>query len=204
MPNKATHSTMQKSPKQEQEICVQCGFCCDGTLFSHALLQPGERDTLPPKLEQQYVRFDDRDYFRQPCPYFAGCCTIYDQPKMTICSSFRCQLLRNVDAQAVSQARAIQIVRDMVRLRTDIYQLYRQTLGYNAPADFISLQAAVVQVAQTTSTDDPTRDGIDRLVIKCTMLTYWLAKTFKPSQPVVHTDMVPPNRVVETQSKKSG
>jgi hypothetical protein len=181
---------MLESPKQEQEICVQCGFCCDGTLFDHALLEPGEQESLPPKLKQQYVQHDNREFFKQPCAYFAGCCTIYNQPRLKICSSFRCQLLRNVEAQVVSPLQAVQIVRDTSRLRTDIYELYQQTFGSDAPADFISLQAIVIQVAQTMPADDPARNGIDRLVIKCTMLSYWLAKTFKPSQSVTHTDMV--------------
>ena len=182
---------MQESPKQEQEICVQCGFCCDGTLFSHASLQPGERGNLPPKLEQEYVQYDTGEFFRQPCVYFAGCCTIYDQPKLHICSSFRCQLLRNVEAQTILPSRAVQIVQDMMHLRTNIYQLYRQTFGHDAPADFISLRDTVKEVAQTMPADDPTRDDVDRLTIKCIMLDYWLTKTFKPSRPVAHTDMVP-------------
>ena len=181
---------MQESPKQEQKICVQCGFCCDGTLFSHASLQPGERSNLPPKLKQEFVQYDTGEFFRQPCAYFAGCCTIYDQPKLHICSSFRCQLLRNVEAQTILPSQAVQTVRNMVQLRTNIYQLYRQTFGHDAPADFISLRDAVTQVAQTMPADDPARDDIDRLALKCIMLNYWLTKTFKPSRPVAHTDMV--------------
>ena len=181
---------MQESPKQEQEICVQCGFCCDGTLFSHASLQPGERSNLPPKLKQEFVQYDTGEFFRQPCAYFAGCCTIYDQPRLHICSSFRCQLLRNVEAQTILPSQAVQTVRNMVQLRTNIYQLYRQTFGHDAPADFISLRDAVTQVAQTMPADDPARDDIDRLALKCIMLNYWLTKTFKPSRPVAHTDMV--------------
>ncbi|MBO0948193.1 hypothetical protein [Fibrella forsythiae] len=174
---------MQESPKQEQEICVQCGFCCDGTLFSHATLQPGERVNLPPKLEQHYVQYDTGDYFKQPCAYFAGCCTIYDQPRLHICSSFRCQLLRNVEAQTMLPSQAVQTVRDMVQLRANIYQLYRQIFGQGAPADFISLRDTVAEVAQALPADDPARDDINRLALKCIMLNYWLTKTFKPSRP---------------------
>ena len=169
---------------------MQCGFCCDGTLFSHASLQPGERSNLPPKLKQEFVQYDTGEFFRQPCAYFAGCCTIYDQPRLHICSSFRCQLLRNVEAQTILPSQAVQTVRNMVQLRTNIYQLYRQTFGHDAPADFISLRDAVTQVAQTMPADDPARDDIDRLALKCIMLNYWLTKTFKPSRPVAHTDMV--------------
>ena len=42
-------------PVIEQEICVTCGFCCDGTLFKYAVLQSGERGNLPAKQRSSTV-----------------------------------------------------------------------------------------------------------------------------------------------------
>ena len=70
-----------QAPLQEQDICVTCGFCCDGTLFAHALLNPGEKGSLPERIEESVFSLDDRDYFHLPCRYFAGRCTIYDRQR---------------------------------------------------------------------------------------------------------------------------
>ncbi|WP_461097225.1 hypothetical protein [Spirosoma luteolum] len=170
---------MQPSLNQEQQICLHCGFCCDGTLFEQAMLEPGEQ--LPPRLKDAYVVDGNQAFFRQPCTYFAGCCTIYDQPRLAICSSYRCQLLRKVAAGAVPADKALQTVHDMVRIRADIYVLYRQLISPDAPADFISLKAKVLQAAEAMPADEPTRDDMTRLAIKCIMLNHWMMKTFRAS-----------------------
>ncbi|MBE0674536.1 MAG: hypothetical protein IH591_07745, partial [Bacteroidales bacterium] len=86
-----------EAPAEEQAICVVCGFCCDGTLFVNAGLNQGERGSgLPEKIEQASFSEGGRDYFRLPCNYFSGKCSIYDRNRADVCSSFRCQLLKDL------------------------------------------------------------------------------------------------------------
>ncbi len=40
-----------KGPPKEQDLCVNCGFCCDGTIFMHAVLIQGEKGNLPEKIQ---------------------------------------------------------------------------------------------------------------------------------------------------------
>jgi hypothetical protein len=60
----------EKAPLNEQVICTKCGFCCDGTLFLHAGLVPGERGSLPEKIEKNSFSYDGKDFFKLPCLYF--------------------------------------------------------------------------------------------------------------------------------------
>jgi hypothetical protein len=63
---------------KEQEICVDCGFCCDGTLFNQAVLKPAEKGNLPHWMEENYREKEDDGFFPLPCAYFDGNCTIYN------------------------------------------------------------------------------------------------------------------------------
>lgn len=169
---------ISNSPVSEQEICVGCGLCCDGTLFNQALLQPGERGHLPEKIEEQYVEAGDREAFRLPCAYFSGKCTIYDQPRAHICGAFRCQVLRKVSTQTMSQAQAMQTVGDALRLRDDLYGLYRQVFGHDYPFHFKQLVVDVKQAAKATPPNDPQKKAIEQLRAKCIVYSILLVKTF--------------------------
>ena len=113
----------------EQQICITCGFCCDGTLFEHAVLEKGEKGNLPTKIEQRYFKRDDHEYFKLPCSYFDGKCSIYNQKKAHICSSFRCQLLRNFEAGKITQEDALKLVRQANQIREELLKEYQQLSG---------------------------------------------------------------------------
>ena len=121
------------SPKAEQAICVTCGFCCDGTLFDHAVLQPGEKGNLPEYMERSYFKNEKGEYFRLPCEYFNENCSIYDQKKAHICSAFRCQLLKDFSKKKITQSNAKKVVRNAKDqrkiLRILAFFISRATLG---------------------------------------------------------------------------
>jgi Fe-S-cluster containining protein len=72
-----------------ETLCRACGFCCDGTLFQRALLEP---DEVEPAKRRGLKVFEARG-FSQPCTRIeAYSCTIYpDRP--SVCRSFECRLL---------------------------------------------------------------------------------------------------------------
>ena len=77
------------------DLCLQCGACCDGTLFDRARLGDDQFD-LAASLGMETARDPEGSGgFVQPCPRFrGGCCSIYDQPKPRICGDYQCGLLR--------------------------------------------------------------------------------------------------------------
>jgi uncharacterized protein len=92
-----------------QGLCVQCGLCCDGTIFERARVFP-EDDLV--QLEANgfiLLTITERRGFALPCHYQQGrVCTVYQQWRPTICHTFRCALLRRFDAGEISliEARA--------------------------------------------------------------------------------------------------
>jgi hypothetical protein len=90
-------------------LCANCGLCCDGTLFDQARAEETELTRLA-AAGLQVFHAQGRDRFRLPCPALDGaCCTIYAN-RFAICRSFRCALLRRLDAGEVDLGQALKTV----------------------------------------------------------------------------------------------
>lgn len=87
---------------KEQCLCVQCGLCCDGTLFVGA--KASEDDLI--QLEKRPMNFNlnaNRTHFNLPCFYQSGkCCSIYSSWRPNICSQFVCKTITNFRAQKIT------------------------------------------------------------------------------------------------------
>ncbi len=173
------NTLLVESPLDEQEICVGCGLCCDGTLFNHAVLQPGEQGNLPVEIEQRYGREGEYEFFTLPCAYFCGKCTIYGQKRASICSDFRCQLLINFSANKLTKANAIKVVDNALIYKTEIYQLYKQIFGRHYTLSFRNLLIELGKYTETMPENDPLKTSIELLRTKCIIFETLLIKNFK-------------------------
>ena len=107
-----------------ENLCLACGLCCDGTLFSWVVLRPADD---VPRLAEAGVAAETvngRQGLWQPCAgHHAGRCTVY-QVRPCACATFRCKLLRRQEAGEIApdQARAVveraRQFRDIVRAHT--------------------------------------------------------------------------------------
>ena len=76
------------------ELCLQCGLCCDGTLFAHITLLEREQDFVASLGLVAEAKPDGRLAVGQPCPAFVeGCCSLYAVGRPATCGSYRCALL---------------------------------------------------------------------------------------------------------------
>ena len=172
-----------KSPQSEQSICITCGFCCDGTLFNRATLQPGEQGTLPQKMEESYFRDGEKEFFRLPCQYFDGKCTIYDQKKAHICSSFRCELLKDFSGEKITQEAALRLVANATRQRTEIRELANKLIGTPLDIPFRNLLEKVRHVVDAKEENgEPKERELEILLAKCTIFEALLIRHFKPAK----------------------
>jgi Fe-S-cluster containining protein len=112
------------SLQRGQDLCLSCGLCCDGTIFSTV-----EIDN--PETIQRYksagIDFDianevtdGKQRFRQPCAAFAaGCCKIYpDRP--LVCRNFKCDLLKAYMENEIDFFAASEIVKKVKDRKSDI------------------------------------------------------------------------------------
>ncbi|MGY8825388.1 MAG: YkgJ family cysteine cluster protein [Candidatus Latescibacterota bacterium] len=107
----------------EQDLCKNCGFCCDDTLFPHGSVKKDE--VLPPGFEEVIEK--GKRYFTLPCPHFNGTCTIYHQGRPKICGTFQCAVLEKSIAAEISFTEAAQFI---AQIKTQKARLNQQLAAY--------------------------------------------------------------------------
>lgn len=112
--------------RSAQSLCLACGLCCDGTIFSQVPLGPEEEVIL---LEESGIRIiSDKAsrIFKQPCPAHKSCvCKIYADRPLN-CRAYQCSVLKRFKKNEINRDEALRIIRITTSSRED---LKRQMLG---------------------------------------------------------------------------
>lgn len=88
-------------------ICLPCGFCCDGTLVGYVALDSEELPVLTELMDIEGT--NDNGFFLQPCKNLCGGCAIYSKrPKQ--CASFKCGLLNSFEEKELDFDSAMEII----------------------------------------------------------------------------------------------
>lgn len=169
---------INKASLAEQEICVSCGFCCDGTIFLKASVEPGEKGSLPKKMEDTYFVSNDKEYFKLPCGYFNKKCTIYDQQKAFVCSAYRCQLLRELADKKINMKEARLIVKKAMEMRFEIYEEYKIYTGNNAPPHFQKLFSELLDKQTSAKKDKTMNMELEVLTARCYIFNALIIRHF--------------------------
>ena len=103
----------------EQALCKGCGFCCDDTLFPHAVVEKDE--VLPPGFEE--VVEEGKRYFTLPCSHFNGMCTIYHEQRGSTCGTFQCSVLEDAIEEEISFVEAADLVANVQSQKARINRL---------------------------------------------------------------------------------
>src|SRR4051812_1028246 len=98
-----------------ETLCLKCGLCCDGTLFTHVALTVPEAQRLKGRVELEAN--EQAGVLRQPCSALERCkCTVYaDRPKG--CERFVCLLGAALTSGEVPLNEALETVREAQALR---------------------------------------------------------------------------------------
>lgn len=180
---KMTESLLQ-GPPGEQIICVTCGFCCDGTLFLHAHLDPDElsKGVLPEWIKEHSISKEGKEYFTLPCNYFLGKCTIYDRKRANVCASFRCQLLKDFAEGKVTLDDAIEVVREAVKMRTELLEQYRKISGKSGDPVFRQLLTELGEIEKSASETVTRSLDYDIFVARCNIFEALLTKHIRSTE----------------------
>ncbi len=110
-----------------EQLCPNCGLCCDSTLFADVELRAGDDAR---RLAQLGMTIEQKTQtklaFPQPCACFDGkLCGIYgDRPKR--CRSFECGLLRRVAVRELTASAALKKISIAKRRAEQVRALLRQ------------------------------------------------------------------------------
>lgn len=168
-----------KTNEYEQKICMVCGFCCDGTLFLYGNLNTNELGHLPRKIEQNRFTKEDKEYFRQPCPYFIEKCTIYNKNRPDVCSVFRCRLLRDFEGGKISTEEALEIVREAFDMRKELLNKYSLISVNHDAISFRVLLAELGKILNSLQEENELKEEYGMLQVRCNIFQALLIKYFR-------------------------
>ena len=169
------------APENEQAICLECGLCCDGTLFGHAELVPGEKGNLPDLIEQNVFTAGAKDYFRLPCLYFKEKCTIYGKPRAEVCGSYRCRLLSDMSEGKISPDEALETVRHARETRDSLASAYIAFSPANEILPFAGILMELGKSRKNADGDDVSATDHDIIQARCNIFEALLIRHFRPS-----------------------
>lgn len=175
----------------EQNICITCGFCCDGTLFNKAVLQAGEYDNLPVKIKQNYFKQDDNEYFKLPCLYFDNLCTIYHQQKADICSSFRCQLLKDFSGGKITMDYALTAISNAKKIKEELFTEFRKQTGSENIKTIRGLLREIGKIQDKKVNYAINDTELELFTAKCNIFESLLIKHFKSEKDFSNLIMSP-------------
>lgn len=97
------------------QLCTQCGLCCDGTLLADVELASRREAASMEALGMAMDEDADGNVMLLPCAGLKEkCCTVYrHRPKS--CRAFECQLLQDAQAGSLTVGRALEHIQDAFR-----------------------------------------------------------------------------------------
>ena len=100
-------------PSPASRLCAQCGLCCNGVIFHTVLLQPADSCGELAGLGLKLKRKKRKNYLLQPCPaHRESRCSIYAS-RPGRCRIFECRQLKRMTAGEITEAAALEKIRDV-------------------------------------------------------------------------------------------
>lgn len=165
-----------RSADQHQHLCLSCGLCCQGVLFSGVKLKGVEMEVLD-GLSLPILDNGDAAILSQPCAaHVAGECTIYaDRP--SVCRSYKCDLYKKVLAGETTIDDALIIVRKAVGILDSLYDY----MGSRNPTQMIWKQIDTFeQSSRETDGAEKCRQSHGVFLLNVGVLKHLCRKYFKP------------------------
>ncbi len=103
---------------EEMNVCLKCGFCCDGTLLGFVQLDAEELAVYRNKMPIE--EWGHHGFFFSPCENLtpAGCKIYTQRPKQ--CGLFECQLLKNIENHSYNLSDAVDVIEALKQRREEI------------------------------------------------------------------------------------
>ena len=165
----------------EENICIYCGFCCDGTLFNWAKID--KEESLDHLTELNFSSYNDTKIFTQPCGYLIDCkCSIYNSSSLkrpNVCGEFKCKLFRKIEKQKVTSSESIEVIEKTKKMIQE-----SNVLIMDAFPDLAKLSSSMkIKSIKTKleNSDDKQffRKQFGNVLLKIFILENWLDKHFR-------------------------
>ena len=102
---------MQKCATERGNICIECGLCCDGSMFENVGIDKNDDPALLKQMGVESFTVRDKLVFSLPCLGQEGRrCRLYDDARrFKVCKEFKCRLLKQYIAGEISYDSAMDL-----------------------------------------------------------------------------------------------
>ena len=116
-----------------EKLCIDCGLCCTGYLFTYAGLDDEEiTGAYSLGLPIDTLEKPGERYFELPCPLWNGKCPVYaDVRKPKVCGVYKCNFLRTLEAGETDLEQALKTINAMKKMITEFKQGLPETQNRN-------------------------------------------------------------------------
>lgn len=186
---------------KSSDLCLNCGLCCDGTLFSNVVVTA--EGVSPVVAEAGFRLSPDGKSFVQPCQALRSRrCSVYaDRP--ATCRTFRCKLLRALERGTIDVDAATGLVaqasaqRDCIR--RDLAGLGPEWTGHSLDGMVFPLEA---RMKDAQALDDKRK--IASVILKLLVLRQFLGVHFLNTDGRLGAAKVPSSPSPEAKSVITG
>lgn len=167
-----------KTADQATQLCTNCGICCDGSIFNSARLVPEDGAVTSP-LRTSSDDGDDGLYLKIPCAALDNSrkCSVYPN-RPEICGSFRCALLRKLDAGTISLSSARKKVELALEQREKTLEIVRQFVAVE-DRDLRAIHREYLNLGDDPESDNQRLYKEGQLLLNA--LRRYLRKNFHPN-----------------------
>ncbi|MDR3457027.1 MAG: YkgJ family cysteine cluster protein [Verrucomicrobiae bacterium] len=161
-----------------EQLCPNCGLCCDSTLFADVELRAGDDAARLRKLGLTLEKKGkSKTAFAQPCAGFDGkLCTIYrDRPKR--CGLFECGLLKRVEAEEMTAGAALKKIYEAKKRAGEVRERLR-SLGQHDEGMALTHRYAEVMSAPVDFSTEGEAEQRGELMMAVSDLMQLLQKNF--------------------------
>jgi Fe-S-cluster containining protein len=168
-------------------LCVSCGLCCDGTLFSYVPVRPVDRLAPLTAGGIQITTVDAKRAFALPCVALHDRrCAVY-QERPTACRRFRCKTLVSFEAGDVSWDEARARITRTEMIRTEV----RTELARLVPAPRMAPIQTLLPDKAALEADVALRQLWAPVLVRVVALATFVRKHFVESGPSIDSPVAP-------------
>jgi len=147
-------------------LCKSCGLCCTGHLFVWAKLRSSELESAQTLGLNVFGPDPDQRGFSQPCPLWAGQCTIYTAPQYPhFCSTYKCKLLKELIDESTSLPVALTVIEQAKDMIHDVESLLPGTPNPNFRERLVAELEALQDSDEQEDTNLEFRQKADALLL---------------------------------------
>jgi Fe-S-cluster containining protein len=161
-----------------EQLCPDCGLCCNGVLFADVELQNGDNSGRLIDLGMSLKKKGMKCAFAQPCHCFDGkLCRIYaDRPKR--CATFECGLLKRVQSGEMHAATALKRIAEAKKLVEKVLRLLHRLGENDEQLALTKRYAKMMSQPIDLSADEDTGEARGELMLAVNDLMHALQRDF--------------------------